>query len=214
MPEDMDSARVILADDHDVVRGGMRRILEGMPGVTVLAEACNGLEAIALVKKHRPDLLVLDAAMPHAKGIEVLADARRWSPETRIILFTGFTAAGIFNDWLAAGVDGILLKTCREEEITDAVTAVLEGGNYLARQVAEICAAASETRTLTPRELEVLSLIATGHQTSRIAERLFISPKTVEKHRTSLMAKLNVTSLAGLLAYALREGLLDQERQL
>lgn len=206
--------RIILADDHDVVRGGLRTILSGLPDAEVVAEARNGLEAIAQVKKHKPDLLFLDAAMPHAKGIEVLTDTRRWSPDTRVILFTGFTSAGIFNDWLAAGVDAILLKTCPPEDITEALHAVLSGGNYLARAVAEILEAASVTQTLTARELEVLSLIATGHQTARIAERLCISPKTVEKHRTSLMTKLNVNSLAALLAYALREGLLDQERQL
>jgi DNA-binding NarL/FixJ family response regulator len=117
-------------------------------------------------------------------------------------------------DWLAAGVDGLFLKSARPQEMKKGFAQVLAGGKYVAEEVAEKLAAAPEREELTDREREVLSLIAAGHQNVAIGEQLCISPKTVEKHRASLMAKLGVNSVSGLLTLALREGLLDEHRQL
>ncbi len=205
---------VIVADDHAVVRAGVVDVISQIEGAVVVAEADNGLTAIAVVKKFQPDLLVLDAAMPLARGIEVLADCKRWSPDTTIILFTGFTSANILNDWLQAGVDGILLKNSSAEEMLKAFRTVLEGGRYISSGAKEILETTSSSVKLTNREREVLSMIAAGRQNGEIAERLCLSVRTVEKHRGSLMAKIGVHSVSELLVYALKEGLLDEHRQL
>ena len=205
---------VIIADDHAVVRAGVVDVFSRIDDVTVVAEAENGLTAIAVVKKFQPDLLILDAAMPLARGIEVLADCKRWSPETAIILFTGFTSANILNDWLQAGVDGILLKTSSAEEMEKCFRAVLEGGRYFSSGAKEIMATTSGPVKLTNREREVLSMIVAGQQNSEIADRLCLSVRTVEKHRASLMAKLGVHSASELLTHVLKEGLLDEYWQL
>jgi DNA-binding NarL/FixJ family response regulator len=205
---------VVIADDHAVVRQGVAQVLIGIPHVGIVGEAADGLAAIAMVKKLKPDLLVLDAALPLARGIEVFADVRRWSPETRVALLTGFTSAGILADWLNAGVDGVFLKSCPPEELRMGFEAMLAGSDYVADGVREALQDAAAPVSLTAREREVLSLIASGHSNPSIAERLSISPKTVEKHRGSLMTKLDVHSVAELLVYALREGLLDEHKQL
>jgi DNA-binding NarL/FixJ family response regulator len=210
----MASYRAIIADDHAIVRSSLAGILADIGSVEVVAEAENGLETIALVKQHAPDLLLLDAAMPLARGVQVYGEVRRWSPDTRVIVVTGFTSTAMLADWLAAGVDGLFLKSARPDEMNKGFAQVLAGGKYVAEEVAQKLAAAPEREELTDREREVLSLIAAGHQNVTIGEQLFISPKTVEKHRASLMAKLGVNSVSGLLTLALREGLLDEHRQL
>lgn len=210
----MNLRTAIIADDHAIVRQGTCQILGSIEGVKVVAQADNGLSAIAEVKKHQPHLLVLDAAMPMARGIEVYSEVRRWSPDTRVVLLTGFTSLSLLSDWLDAGVDGLLLKSCSPEKMEEAFRIVLGGGNYIAKAVRDMLESAITPRNLTPREREILSLISTGHSNVAIAGRLSISPKTVEKHRGSLMAKLGVHSVAELMVYALREGLLDEHKQL
>ena len=187
----------IIADDHEIVRQGVRQMLLTIPNVSIVAEASDGLAAIALVKKHQPDVLILDAAMPKARGIEVLSDTRRWSPETRIALVTGFTSVSILADWLDAGVDGIALKSSSSHELTTCITTLLHGGKYVTADAQKLLEENGTQRSLTAREREVLTLIAAGLTNKAIAERLSISEKTAEKHRTSLMAKLNVRSMAG-----------------
>lgn len=211
-PEDTNT--VVVADDHAIVRQGTVQLLSQIEGVEIVAEADNGLTAIAAVKKHKPSLLMLDAAMPMARGIEVFSEARRWSPETRIILFTGFTSLNLLSDWLDAGVEGLLLKSCSPEEIKLACTFVLNGSMYVANAVQDMLKESSGEMALTAREREVLSMIARGNTNASIADRLSISPKTVEKHRASLMTKLGVHSVAELMVYALKEGLLDEHKQL
>ena len=204
----------IIADDHDLVRRGLAAVLADIGGIELVAEAANGIEAISLVKQHRPTLLSLDAAMPLARGIEVFAEARRWSPDTRVAVVTGFTSVGLLSDWMAAGVDGLFLKSCDPEELKAGFETILAGGNYVATEIADMIAANEDRPALTAREREVLALIATGNMNAAIAERLSISAKTVEKHRASLMAKVGAHSVSELLVYALREGLLDEHRQL
>ena len=208
------SKSVIIADDHAIVRQGVRAVLGQIPNIHIVGEAVNGLEAIAMVKMHKPDMLVVDAAMPLAKGIEVLADTKRWSPETKIVLLTGFTANRILGQWLDAGVDGITLKSCTPDVMETAFRIVLEGGKFIAEDAQAILEENDGLNRLTLRETEVLSMIAGGHQNSSIAEQLGISKRTVEKHRGSLMVKLDVTTVAELMTFALREGLLDEHTQL
>jgi len=215
LPESSKKVRkVVIADDHAIVRQGTIDILGRIPNIEIAAEADNGLTAISLVKKLKPDLLVLDAAMPMARGIEVYSEVRRWSPETAIMLLTGFTSLTLLSDWLDAGVDGVLLKTCPPEEMQSGFLALLNGSSFVAESVREKLEDAISPADLTSREREVLSLIASGNSNVDIANRLSISPKTVEKHRGSLMSKLEVHTVAELMVFALREGLLDEHKQL
>ncbi len=206
--------RAIIADDHAIVRRSLADILGAISTVELVAEAENGIETIALVKEHKPDLLLLDAAMPLARGVQVYGEVRRWSPDTKVAVVTGFTATGMLADWLAAGVDGLFLKSAEPEEMQRGFTEILAGGKFIAQEVSDKLEAEPDREQLTAREREVLALIAAGHQNVAIGEKLFISPKTVEKHRASLMAKLGVNSVSALLVHALREGLLDEHSQL
>lgn len=204
----------MIADDHEVFRDGTRQILRALENVSIVAEASDGLAAITAVRKHKPDIIILDAAMPMARGIEVFGEARRWSPQTKVLLLTGFTSVGFISDWLQAGVDGILLKSCDSEEIALGIRTVLQGGNFVAKAVTAILKDATEPPELTVREREVLALVVSGSNNGEIADKLSISSRTVEKHRGSLMNKLNVGSVAELMVYALREGLLEEFKQL
>ncbi|PWJ20296.1 response regulator [Jannaschia seohaensis] len=206
--------RVVIADDHALVRTGMKNILAGLDDVVVVGEAENGLEAIALAKEQRPDLLLLDAGMPLSRGMEVFGEVRRWTPETRIAVVTGFNAAGSLSDWIAAGVDGLFLKTCPPEEMATGFALLLQGEGYVSKDVLRRIQNAEAVAELSQRERQVLHLIAEGCSNAAIAERLSISAKTVDNHRTRLMAKLGVHSVGQLLAYALKEGLLDSSAQL
>jgi DNA-binding NarL/FixJ family response regulator len=207
-------ATLVIADDHSMVREGTAKIAGSVENLRLVAEADNGLSAIAMVKKHQPSLLILDAAMPMARGIEVYAECRRWSPETRVLLQTGFTSANLLSDWLNAGIDGLVLKTSPSEQIEFAIRELLAGRSYVSEGVNKAIEASTIDIALTDREREVLAHLAKGNTNSMIGEQLFISSKTVEKHRASLMSKLNVNSVAELLVYALREGLLEEYKQL
>ena len=126
-----DLRTVVIADDHALVRNGLRDILLRLPQTEIVGEAENGLEAISLVKVLTPNLLTLDAGMPLARGMQVYGEVRRWSPDTRIIVVTGFTAAGHLADWVAADVEGLFLKTCPPEEMEHGFSVVLNGGGYI-----------------------------------------------------------------------------------
>lgn len=187
--------------------------MEDIGDARVVAEAADGLEAIALCRKHKPDLVILDVGMPHANGSEVFADVRRWSPDTRIAVFTGFTATAMLADWVAAGVDGLFLKSCSDEELRRGLRIILAGGKYVMDDITLRLRGADKRPELTGRELEVLALIATGLTTRQIGERLCVSPKTIEKHRGALFEKFEVTSLAALLTASFKAGMFDHLRQ-
>lgn len=213
MGETSASKTAVIADDHALVRNGLRAVLEAA-GARIVGEAADGLEAIALAKAHRPDLLTLDAAMPLARGMEAYGEIRRWAPDTKIAVVTGFTGAGALADWLAVGADGVFLKSDPPDEMQEGFGLLLSGGAVVSKAVLAALRTAPEERTLTKRELQILHLVAEGCDNQEIGDRLSISPKTVDNHRTRMMAKLGVRSVAQLLAYALKEGLLDQNRQL
>lgn len=196
-----------------MVRTGLRRLFETIGQVTVIGTAADGLEAIALCRKLRPGLLTLDVGMPLANGAEVFAECRRWSPETRVVVFTGFTSVSMLADWVAAGVDGLFLKTCGEDELRAGIALVLSGSKYVARDIVRRLEDSPPPPELTHREREVLALIAAGLTTSQIGDRLAISPKTVEKHRATLFEKFGASSVAGVLTAAFRTGLLDHFNQ-
>lgn len=205
---------VVIADDHALVREAICGVVDRIPSAKIVSQASNGIEAIAAIRLHKPNLLILDAAMPLARGIEVFAETRRWSPDTRVVLVTGFTSTAILLDWIDAGVDGIVLKTCSTEIMKTAFETVLRGSNYIAEDISILLENRPSPQSMTSREREVLSRLANGKTNSEIADQLAISVKTVEKHRASLMSKLGVHSIAELLVSALREGLLDEHKQL
>ncbi|MEM1362941.1 MAG: response regulator transcription factor [Pseudomonadota bacterium] len=206
----------VIADDHALVRAGLKEILAGLSefSVTVVGEAENGLEAISETKAHRPDLLLLDAGMPLSRGVEVYGEVRRWSPQTKIAVVTGFTAPQVLADWINAGVEGLFLKSTPPSDMAQGFALVLAGESYIARDVLKQLETAEGRADLSVRELQVLHLIAQGCSNAAIAERLSISPKTVDNHRSRMMAKLEVHSTAQLLALALKDGLLEQNTQL
>lgn len=205
---------VVIADDHQIVRDGLRASLEA-PGVVeprglrVLAEAENGFEAISEVKVHQPDLLLLDVAMPLAGGAEVLLDIRRWSPDTAIVVLTGINAPGLITSLLESGVEGMFSKASPLQELYAKLPLILRGGHHVAEDFLQLMETHHSTRQLTERERQTLNMVVAGKSNKEIADALSISPKTVDKHRTSLMQKLGVHSVAELLTLALREGLID-----
>ena len=169
--------RVVIADDHPLVRNALRDILSEIHGVEIAAEAENGVEAIALVKTQKPTLLTLDSGMPLASGMEVYGEVRRWSPDSRIAVVTGFTAGGQLADWVAAGVDGLFLKTCPPEEIRDGFALLLNGGTYYSKAVMATLEGAPDRPKLSVRERQVLHMIAEGRTNAEIAEQLSIARK-------------------------------------
>ncbi|MBX2836901.1 MAG: response regulator transcription factor [Gammaproteobacteria bacterium] len=205
---------VIVADDHALVRDALKDILLNIGGVSVIGEAKNGLEAIALTKSLKPDLLTLDSAMPLAEGMEVYGEIRRWGPDTRIAVVTGFTSVNHLSDWIAVGVEGLFLKTCPTSQLTEGFSMILNGGSFFSEAVKSSIADAPEKASLTLRERQVMQLVADGLSNKEIAQKFSISPKTVDNHRCHLMAKLGVSSTGHLIAYALKEGLLDLKKQL
>lgn len=209
----------VLADDHPIVRAGLRSALETpalVDGLTVevVAEAGDGLAAIGAVRRHRPHLLVLDVAMPHAGGVEVVIEVRRWSPQTRIVVFTGVTAPGLIADLIDSGIDGLFSKAADNAELFDKLPMILNGGRHIAAAFVETLERAAPRSRLTDRERQTLNMVIAGRSNREIAEGLGISIKTVDKHRTSLMQKLEVSSVAQLVARALKEGLIDPAKEL
>lgn len=204
----------IVADDHAIVRAGIRDALEkpGLiepDGIRVVAEAADGLAAIAEVRKHRPHLLMLDVQMPLAGGVEVLIELRRWSPDTRIVVLTGVSAGGVLAALVEAGVDGLFSKADDNTELYQRLPGILRGRPHIATSFVEILDREPDTVALTGRERQILNLILSGQSNREIGDTLGISAKTVDKHRTSMMGKLGVHSVPQLMAHALREGLID-----
>jgi DNA-binding NarL/FixJ family response regulator len=209
----------VIADDHAIVRSGLKTALEtpGLieeHGIEVVAEAANGIEAIAAVRKHRPHLLLLDVQMPHAGGSEVLLETRRWSPDTKIVVLTGISSAGKLSELVEIGVDGLFSKATSNDELYEALPNILRGGRRISAPVVALLDEAPKISPLTDRERQILNLVVAGRSNKEIAPILGISAKTVDHHRTSMMGKLGVRSAAQLIAYALREGLIDPSAEL
>lgn len=200
---------VVIADDHAFTVAGISAALADTVGFDVVGVADNGIEAIMLIKKHRPDCAVLDLTMPGANGLEVFIEARRWSPRTRVAIVTGSPSLAIFAQLIEAGVDGIFLKNAAPEDICAGIRDIVNGMRVIAPEIASAVKAAGGTAGLTAREIEVLHGIARGLSNAQIGEALGVSPKTVDSHRTTLMRKMGVHSTATLLVRALRDGLID-----
>ena len=200
---------VVIADDHAFTADGIAAALKEMAGFEVVGVAHNGIEAIMLIKKHRPDCAVLDLTMPGANGLEVFIEARRWSPQTRTAIVTGNPSPAIFAQLVESGIDGIFLKNAAPEKICAGIRDMARGKRVIAPEIRTGIGAANGKTGLTAREIEVLHGIARGLSNAQIAEALGISPKTIDSHRTTLMRKMGVHSTATLLVRALKDGLID-----
>ena len=206
--------RILLADDHLIVRQGLKTLLE-QEHHTVVAEAADGREAIQLAQKHHPDVAVMDLAMPLLNGLDATREIVKVSPETRTILLTMHTEDQYVVEALRAGVRGYLLKTQAASDLIQAVREVSRGAVYLSPGISGAIVDAYLAKTdfppdpLTPREREVLQLVAEGKTTKEVAGILGVSVKTAESHRTRLMEKLDIHETAGLVRYAIRRGLVQ-----
>ncbi len=208
-----DQYTAVLADDHDIVRDGLRAALEkpGLvetKGLLVVAEAENGFETLAAVKLHKPDLVILDLTMPLSGGAEVLTDIRRWSPDTKIVVYSSVDAPGLLSLVIEAGVEGMFHKGGSNASLYEKLPLILRGGRYIAPECVDLVEDHDDAVGLTPREQQALHMILAGRTTQDMADSLGISPRTAEKHRASLMAKLDVRSVTELMARALRDGLI------
>lgn len=208
--------RVALADDHEVVRGGLRLVLGGEPDVEIVAEAADVGAAARMVLGHQPDVLVLDLNMPGGSSLEAIPRMLASSPATAIVVLTMQEDPAFAREALRAGARGYVLKEAASTELVRAIRTVLGGGVHLHPSVgARIAAAPDPTGPpgdLSPRELEVLRLIALGHTNTEIGATLFLSVRTVESHRAHVQRKLGRTSRAELVAYALENGLIGPGR--
>ena len=208
----------ILADDHDIVRRGLRGILESEGACRIVAEASDGLSAAQLVDKHKPQILVLDLNMPRLHGIEVLRQTRVSSPTTRVIVLSMHSDEPYVIESLRAGAMAYILKGSESQEILQALKEVLAGRRFLSATLSEwainalVSKPADESdplHSLTQRERMVVQLAAEGNNNSEIAEKLFISPRTAETHRTNLLRKLGLHTQTDLVRFAIRKGLIQ-----
>lgn len=205
---------VVIADDHAIIRDAIHDLLTHAGNGTgsdyeIVDVAENGLAAIAAIKAHRPALLFLDISMPLAGGAEIIHDLRRWSPDTRIVIFTGVTSPSILAGILEAGADAIFSKLSPAQDMLAKLPLLLMGERYVAPELTDFIRKGQQGETLTGRERQVLNMIVTGKSNKEIALELNISRKTVEKHRGSVMLKLEVHSVAQLMVRALQDGLID-----
>lgn len=213
--------RIVIADDHQILRQGLRTLLEKEPDMEVVAEAEDGRKTVSLVKEVNPHVVIMDVNMPDLNGIEASRQILAEFPEVKIIALSMHADRRFVINMLKAGAQGYLLKDCAFEELAQAIRLVMANKTYLSPGVAEIVVkdyvqrlpgpSQSAFSVLTAREREVLQLMAEGKSTSQIAELLSISVKTVETHRQQLMHKLGIRSVAELTKYAIREGLTSLE---
>jgi DNA-binding NarL/FixJ family response regulator len=208
------SIQILLADDYEMVRQGLKAILE-REGFKVVGEASDGYQAIRLVEEMTPDVAVLDLAMPLMNGISVAKAIQHNGSHTRVIALTIHTEVPYVLEALQAGIKGYVLKSCAAEELVHAIREVLRGSTYLSSDISDLVVNAylhriePRTELLSPREIQILQLVAEGKSTKEAASLLEISVKTAESHRTHLMDKLEIHETASLVRYAVRRGLID-----
>jgi two-component system response regulator NreC len=211
------SLRIVLSDDHLVVRAGIRMLLEAEPGWEVVAESADADTAARQVSGHKPDVLVLDLAMPGRPSLEVVTEVRRDTPNTSVVILTMESDPAFARKALSAGAAGYVLKEAADAELVEAIRRAAAGRSYLDPTLGAVLAAMPPradgvAHDLTDRELEVLRMIALGNTNAEIADELCLSVRTVESHRAHIQAKTGQSTRAELVAYALAAGLLDRYR--
>lgn len=215
----MKRIRVLLIDDHALVRAGIRALVSGIKGVEIAGEAGTGGEALQLIEDLQPDIVLLDLSMPGLSGFEVLAKTKKRFPHIRIIVLTVHESGQYAIEALRGGAAGFLPKSAASVELREAIVRVAAGESYVSGEVARkaVLQQAKVTEqnylldSLTPRQREILTLIAEGNNMKDIARALNISVKTVESHRAQLMERLGIHELAGLVRFAIRMGLVNLE---
>lgn len=204
--------RVLLADDHNLVRMGIKQLLMGVGDIDVVAEAKSGEEAIALAKRHRPDIILMDVTMPGIGGLEATRRLRRLNPNIKVVVLSIHVDGPIPERMLDAGATGYLTKGCDPQEMLSAITAVHRGEYYVCAEIAQLMVKAridgsqSPMQDLSRRELQVLMMVAQGRKIQEIASQLCLSPKTVSTYRTRLFKKLGARTDVELTHIALRHG--------
>ena len=207
--------RILIADDHYVVRDGLRRLLEAQPNCEVVAEAPDGKEAILKAVETKPDIAVVDYSMPLINGLEVTRQIRARLPKTEVLIFTMHDSETVIEDLLRAGAKGYVLKSDAKRNLLEAIESLAAHKPYFTPQISEalldsfIKQQHGKSSPLTRRERQIVQLIAEGHTNKQIAKLLNISLKTVETHRAHIMNKLNVSSSATLVRYAIRNKLVE-----
>jgi DNA-binding NarL/FixJ family response regulator len=215
----MSSYRIVLADDHIIVRRGLKRLVEEMPNVKVVGEASDGLELLSMLKNLTAHLIILDISMPNLRGIEATRKIKEAFPSVKVLILTMHRDKELLYSAISSGADGYMLKEDSEEELFSAIEKIRQGGVYispgLSKEAAEDLEEIPEgipkpaTKRLSKREIEILKLIAEGKSSKEIAKLLFISPRTVENHRASIMGKLGMKRTADLVRYAIQKGYLS-----
>lgn len=216
------SITIVLADDHTVVRAGLRSLLDNDPEFDVVAEASNGRETVEMVRDHQPQVVIMDVAMPELNGVEATRQILGIVPHVKVLGLSMHSDKRFVITMLKAGAAGYLLKNCATRELKGAIRTIVENRTYISPDIANLVVDAlvreddppqdSGKTALSPREREVLQLLAEGGTVKAIAQQLHVSPSTVESHRRQIMEKLDLHSIAELTKYAIREGLtfLDQ----
>jgi len=213
--------RIMIAEDHTIVRQGLRALLSSDPDYKIVGEAEDGREAVRSAETLSPDLILMDLSMPKMTGTEAISEIKKRNTDTKIIVLTVHRGEEYVLSALKAGADGYVLKDANRDELTTAIKKVLEGKRYLSPDISgkvidgylegkSAIRQKTSWDTLTPREREILKLIAEGYKSKEMAEALFISPKTVQKHRSNLMEKLDLHNTAALTVFAIEKGLIDR----
>lgn len=214
-------SKIVIVEDHTILRAGLKALLLSVSDVEVVGEAENGHEALRCVEKHRPDLVLMDLSMPRMNGMEAIREIKKDLPETKIIALTVHKTEEYILTTLEAGADGYILKDASQSELLGAIQTVLTGKSYLSPSVSDKVIegylkgrkqlkTTSSWDALSQREREILKLIAEGNKNKEIADFLCISIKTVEKHRSNLMKKLDLHNTAALTSYAIEKGIVVQ----
>ena len=208
----MEKLRILLAEDHRILREGLKRLIAEQPNMEVVGEAENGLTAWQLAKELEPDVVLMDITMPRLNGAEATVKIRELCPNVKVIALTGHRASAYLNEVLKAGASGYVLKQAAIDELIDAIQTVARGGNYIDRESREslvhsplndrVYKGEAQGKPLSQREIQVLSLVANGYTNKEIANELSISVKTVETHKTNCMQKLDLKSRAEIVDYA------------
>ena len=210
-PTSVSTVRVVLADDHDMVRSGIKALLSMVEGVEVVAEARNGQELITLVESLRPDLVLTDISMPVMDGITAIAHLHDSCPEVRLVVLSMYDTVDFVKRAVASGACGYLMKDAPPFELEQAVRSVMTSGSYYSPAVSQLLLQPSEPTVqdeLTERQIEILRLIAQGRASKEIAFDLGLSSKTVDVHRARIMERLQINDIASLTLYAVRKGLI------
>jgi DNA-binding NarL/FixJ family response regulator len=211
----MKSLRILLADDHELVRQGLRALIEGQSGWEVCGEATTGREAVAKTRELKPDIVVMDFTMPELNGMEATRQIRATLPRTQVLVLTMHESEELVREVLAAGARGYVLKSDAGRALVDALKAMAEQKPYFTSKISALVLEGylnpitRESSALTPREREIVQLVGEGRSTKELADKLGISPKTAETHRTNIMRKLNLHSVSEVVRYAIRNKLVE-----